>query len=122
LDGVPINGLNRAVTSFAGGASNVALVDWHGAVTDDPGMLIDGVHADAEGYALRANLFADALSSCGSPDSLEHVSGGLPPAASAGRQEEGKDAPPEGPTMRERRVAGVAQAIARAVGTGSEFG
>ena len=58
LNGVPVDGLNRAVTSFASRAPNVALVDWHAAAADDPGMLIDGVHADADGYALRARLFA----------------------------------------------------------------
>src|SRR4029079_12227523 len=122
LNGIPVDGLNRAVTSFAGSSPNVALVDWHGAVADDPGMLIDGIHADAEGYALRARLFADALSSCssqtgfgsdagssipaggGSAGPLEHESGNLPPAASAGHQQRGHSEA-QGPTRRERRVA-----------------
>ncbi len=136
LNGVPIDGLNRAVTSFASRAPNVELVDWHAAVADDPGMLIDGVHADADGYALRASLFADAIGSCsalggfgsdaaasGSPGPLEHESGDLP-AASAGHQDDRNDAAgePQGPSRRERRVRDVAEAVGLAVGTGSEFG
>jgi hypothetical protein len=139
LNGVPVDGLNRAVTSFASRAPNVELVDWHAAVADDPGMLIDGVHADAEGYALRASLFADALGSCSSPGGfgsagtgsssstpsgpLEHESGDLPPPASAGRQAGDRDGSASpGPSQRERRLRDVAEAVGRAVGTGSEFG
>ena len=138
LNGVPVDALNRAVTSFASRAPNVAMVDWHAAAADDPGMLIDGVHADADGYALRARLFADALGSCSSvggfgsesaassaptpSGSLEHETGDLPPAASAGRQRSGSDDVSQRPTRRERRVHGLAQAVGRAVGTGSEFG
>ena len=65
LNGVPVDGLNRAVTSFAAGDPNVSLVDWHAAAEADPQLLIDGIHTDAEGYALRAGLFADAIASCG---------------------------------------------------------
>ena len=139
LNGVPVDGLNEAVTSFASRTPNVALVDWHGAVAEDPGMLVDGVHADAAGYELRARLFAEAIGSCssvggfgpgssgsqipsGSSAPLEPESGDLPPAASAGRQQGGEDEAAAGPSRRERRVRELAEAVGRAVGTGSEFG
>jgi hypothetical protein len=67
LNGVPVNGLNQAVTSFAAADGNVALVDWHARVQADPSLLIDdGVHPTPEGYALRAKLFGAAIRSCGS--------------------------------------------------------
>jgi hypothetical protein len=135
LNGVPVDGLNEAVTSFAARDSNVSLVDWHGAAESDPDLLIDGIHTDAEGYALRARLFADAIASCGTfggasastPSSeLEHESGELPPAASAGRNR-GPGAGPEEPstTKRDRQEAEVlvvATEVARAVATGADFG
>jgi hypothetical protein len=66
LNGVPVDGLNRAVTSFAAADGNVALVDWHGHVQSNPSLLIsDGVHPTPTGYTLRAKLFAAAIRSCG---------------------------------------------------------
>lgn len=66
-NGVPVTGLNRAVTSFAAADGNVALVDWHARAQADPSLLIsDGVHPTPQGYALRAKLFAAAIRSCGS--------------------------------------------------------
>jgi hypothetical protein len=66
-NGVPVTGLNRAVSSFAAADGNVALVDWHARAQADPSLLIaDGVHPTPEGYALRAKLFAAAIRSCGS--------------------------------------------------------
>jgi GDSL-like lipase/acylhydrolase family protein len=66
-NGVPVNGLNHAVTSFAAADGNVALVDWHARAQADPSLLIsDGVHPTPQGYALRAKLFAAAIKSCGS--------------------------------------------------------
>ena len=103
LNGVPVDGLNRAVTSFAGRDPNVSLVDWQAAAAADPDLLIDGIHTDAEGYAMRAGLFADAIASCSEfgggsgstpPAELEHESGELPPPASAGRNTgQGTDGP-----------------------------
>ena len=67
LNGVAVDGLNRAVTSFAAADGNVALVDWHARAQADPSLLIDdGVHPTPAGYALRAKLFAAAIRSCGS--------------------------------------------------------
>ena len=117
LNGVPVDGLNRAVTSFAARTPNVSLVDWHAAAAADPGLLIDGVHSDADGYALRAGLFADAIASCSSfggalgtrlrPRSSPSPAT-LPPAASAGRNDRQRAAAPDaGPRRgRRRRAAG----------------
>jgi lysophospholipase L1-like esterase len=133
LNGVPFDGLNRAVTSFAARDPSVSLVDWHAAAAADPGMLIDGVHADAAGYALRAGLFADAIASCtafggsaaSSPTTpLEHETGDLPPAASAGRNT-GRGAHAERPSRGEEggaRSLVLATEVARAVATGADFG
>jgi hypothetical protein len=137
LNGVSVNGLNRAVTSFASGDPNVQLVDWRAAVADDPGMLTDGVHATGEGYSLRANLFAEAISSClsvsgfeasgassGGEPPLEHETGDLPPAASAGRNTNTGRKPDREPreSERDRRVQALATEVGRAVATGAEFG
>ena len=137
LNGVSVDGLNRAVTSFAGRDPNAQLVDWHAAAASDPGLLVDGVHTDADGYALRAKLFAQAVGSCGGLGGLgaatsgstpsaprEHESSDLPPA-SAGRQTQTKPKPKpptDEPSQRERRLHDLAVAMARAVGTGAEFG
>jgi hypothetical protein len=134
LNGVPVDGLNRAVSSFAARDANVSLVDWHGAAEGDPDLLIDGVHTDAEGYALRAGLFADAISSCGSfggggttpSGDLEHEGGELPPPASAGRNT-GPGAGADKPARtradeHDADVLVVATEVARAIATGSDFG
>ena len=136
LNGVPVDGLNRAVTSFAASDPNVSLVDWHGVAEENPDLLIDGIHADAEGYALRAGLFAEAITSCGTfgggsasspPADLEPEpdSGDLPPAASAGRNTGPGAGPPpraRGEGRTETEVLVVATEVARAVATGADFG
>jgi hypothetical protein len=131
LNGVSVDGLNRAVTSFAARDPNVSLVDWHAAAASDPGMLIDGVHADAQGYALRAGLVADAIASCttfgsSSVTPLEHETGDLPPAASAGRNTSGtgQTDKPEKPAGHgpDPAIEALATALARAVATGADFG
>ena len=79
LNGVPVDGLNQAVTSFAAADGNVALVDWHARAQADPSLLIDdGVHPSPAGYALRAKLFANAIRSCAS---------GSPAAGGGGRNQ-----------------------------------
>lgn len=63
--GIPYDGLNRAVESFAARNPGVQLVDWRQAAAGDPGLLdADGVHALPAGYALRATLVAQAVDSC----------------------------------------------------------
>ncbi len=64
LNGVSVEALNEAIAAFASADPNVRVADWAGAVAADPGLLVDGVHADAEGYALRAALLADAIAGC----------------------------------------------------------
>ena len=133
LNGVSVDGLNDALTSFASSDPNASLVDWHGAARSDPNLLIDGIHSDGEGYALRARLVADAIAACGtfggastSTPSEEPESGDLPPAASAGRNTEpaaGRPKPADTkPDRQEAQVLVVATEVARAVATGADFG
>jgi dienelactone hydrolase len=81
--GVSVDGLNRAVRSFASSASNVQLVDWRGAALSNPRLINpDGVHPTAAGYRLRAQLFEQAIGACGTAGGgggAPPSSGGLPP-------------------------------------------
>lgn len=76
LGGVSVDGLNQAVLAFSSAAKNVQLVDWNAIAQSEPGVLgPDHVHPTAQGYAMRAQLFAQAVASCGSqppstPDTL----------------------------------------------------
>jgi lysophospholipase L1-like esterase len=138
LNGVSVDGLNRAVSAFAASSPNVQLVDWHAAAVHDPGLLVDGIHSGSDGYALRARLLAAAIDACGTfggsspssaPGDLEHETGGGLPPASAGR-----NTPAGGAGQRSahpghgRDHSGppgldeLATAVGRAVGTGAEFG
>jgi dienelactone hydrolase len=77
--GVTVDGLNRAVRSFASSSSNVQLVDWRSAALSHPQLInSDGVHPTPAGYRLRAGLFAQAISACGSSGGSAPPSGGLP--------------------------------------------
>lgn len=84
--GVSVDGLNRAVRSFASSSPNVQLVDWRSAAQANPRLIApDGVHPNATGYQLRARLFESAIKLCGSAGSpgggtAPPSSGGLPPA------------------------------------------
>jgi hypothetical protein len=74
--GVTVDGLNRAVRSFAASSSNVQLVDWRSFALSHPRFFgPDGVHPSPEGYRQRATLFAQAISACGSSSG-----GGAPPS------------------------------------------
>lgn len=69
LNGVSDQGLNLAVERFAARSPEVEVVDWRGMVTADPSLLApDGVHAVPEGYAVRAEMFAQAIDACGLDD------------------------------------------------------
>ncbi len=137
LNGVPVDGLNRAVTTFASErpkrpARRLARAP-RSAI---PALLVDGVHTDASGYALRAKLFAQAVDACGgvgglsasggpaTSGPLEHESSDDLPPASAGRQTHAEPKPPPdpGPSQRQQRLHDLAVAVGRAVGTGAEFG
>lgn len=122
LNGVPVDGLNRAVTSFARADGNVSLVDWHGRAQADPSLLIaDGVHPSPEGYALRAQLFAKAITSCGTGRS--RPSGRKPerdhPDADRSDVIEVQLPPPRKPVD---SVRDLANQVARSIAVGAEFG
>lgn len=133
LNGVPVNGLNKAVASFAASDPNVEVVDWHAAAAADPDLLIDGIHTDASGYALRAHLFAESIASClqfaGSPAAA-------PPAQPAGGSGgsggggSGRDGPERDadrtdtvkPQRKPSPVRELADAVAKSVAVGADFG
>lgn len=57
--------LTRAVESFASAHANVEVVPWRETVAGSTGLLRrDGVHGTARGYALRAQLVAQAVQAC----------------------------------------------------------
>ncbi|HYZ28248.1 MAG TPA: SGNH/GDSL hydrolase family protein, partial [Thermoleophilaceae bacterium] len=65
LNGVSVDRLNQAVRSFANGAHDVQLVDWNALATQEPSLLAaDRVHATPAGYAVRSQLFAEAVGAC----------------------------------------------------------
>lgn len=71
LNGVPVDRLNEVVLAFASSEPNVQLVDWNAIATSEPGLLAsDRIHATPQGYAVRAQLFAEAVTSCGSDAAL----------------------------------------------------
>jgi hypothetical protein len=65
FNGVSVDGLNQAILAFASASPNVQLVDWNALAESEPGVLgPDGVHPTPQGYALRAQLFAEAVAAC----------------------------------------------------------
>ncbi|MEA2496038.1 MAG: hypothetical protein QOJ29_3949, partial [Thermoleophilaceae bacterium] len=65
LNGVPVDGLNQAVLAFASATRSVQLVDWNAIVASEPSLLgPDHVHPTPAGYAVRAQLFAEAVGQC----------------------------------------------------------
>jgi dienelactone hydrolase len=95
--GVTVDGLNRAVRSFASGTSTARLVDWRAAALANPGLInADGVHPTPAGYQLRARLFAQAIASCGSsapPVGPGTQAPGAPPAVPAAPRPRRRPAP-----------------------------
>ena len=68
LNGVSVDGLNQALLAFARGEPKVQLVDWNAVAQSEPELLApDRVHPTPEGYAVRAQLFADAVAACSNP-------------------------------------------------------
>ncbi len=108
--GVTVDGLNRAVRSFAASTSNAVLVDWRSTAVANPRLInSDGVHPTSAGYQLRARLFARAVRQCGSGGSVgggggaPPSSGGLPPAGTPpppGALRPNRHAPPPPPPRR----------------------
>lgn len=126
LNGVTVEGLNRAITSFAASDAATQLVDWHGQAVSDPGLLSDGIHSGPEGYATRAQLFADAITAClGSADG--GPAGGVP-LGREGRHTQPLPKPEPEPAPRpllpreDDPVRTVAAELARAIEVGAEFG
>lgn len=121
LNGVPVDGLNRAVTSFARADGNVSLVDWHARAEANPSLLIDdGVHPSPEGYGLRAKLFAAAITSCGS-DNPKPRQPRDRPHRDADRADVIQVDLPD-PRKPVDSVRGVAGEVAKSVAVGLDFG
>jgi lysophospholipase L1-like esterase len=128
LNGVTDAGLNRAITGFARQDLATRLVDWHAQARQDPGLLSDGVHPGPDGYALRAQLFAEAVAAC--LDTAGGAGGGPGGAGGSGREGEHAQPLPEAEPAQAPRlprrsgdpVHAVAAELARAVEVGAEFG
>lgn len=127
LNGVSVDGLNRAIESFAAADPATAVVDWHAQVEHDPALVTDGIHSGPEGYALRAQLFADAIASCAGAATAPGGGG----SGQGGFGREGEHAQPLPAPEPERLrpvprdadpVEVVAAELARAVQVGAEFG
>jgi lysophospholipase L1-like esterase len=81
LNGVDVDGLNRAVKGFAARTSGVQLVDWQSAVMSDPGLLNpDHLHPKPDGYALRGRLVAEGVQACLAGGATSAVAPKAPPA------------------------------------------
>ena len=121
LNGVSADGLNRAVTRFAAQSPEVELVDWRGAAAASPELLTDGVHATPEGYALRAQLFADAIGACLAFGDTSATA--PPPQPEPAAQVPKPSAPKPPPPPREPDpIRVVALELAKAIAIGAEFG
>jgi dienelactone hydrolase len=68
LNGISVDGLNQAVLAFASASRNVQLVDWNAIAQSQPDILEpDHVHPTPQGFAMRAQLFAQAVVACSAP-------------------------------------------------------
>jgi lysophospholipase L1-like esterase len=78
--GVSYSGYNRVLDRLSLSQPNLTVVDWAGIVRSQPGLLAsDGVHATSQGYAVRAQAIAAAVSSCGSVQAYGQSTGaGVP--------------------------------------------
>jgi len=78
--GVSYSGYNRVLDRLSVIRPNLTVVDWAGIVRSQPGLLAsDGVHATPQGYAVRAQAIASAVSSCGGVQSYGQSAGaGVP--------------------------------------------
>src|SRR5215212_2654460 len=64
VGGASVAGLNRVVETFAA-RTGAQVADWRAAVGAFPALVgRDGVHANGDGYALRASLIAEAVDAC----------------------------------------------------------
>lgn len=128
LNGVSVDGLNRAITAFARSDPATELVDWHRQATSDPGLLSDGIHSGPEGYAVRAQLFADAIGACPAGAGGGPAGGGGVALGREGRHTQPLPEPEPDPEPRplmpreDDPVRAVAAELARAIEVGAEFG
>jgi hypothetical protein len=80
-NGVSVDGLNRAVRSFVAASPPAQLADWRAVALATPGALQpDGVHGTPTGYALRAQVIAEAVYACLAGPSA-HLANPPPPPA-----------------------------------------
>jgi hypothetical protein len=64
--GVSYSGFNQVLKRLSYSQPNLTVVDWAGITRSQPGLLgADGVHATAQGYAVRAQAIASAIAGCG---------------------------------------------------------
>ena len=141
LNGVSVDGLNRAVTSFASQrperpARRLA----RGAAERNPGLLVDGVHTDARRLcaareavragdrrlrrvaAARRASGSDVLGAARARE-LRPAAAGLGGASDRhAAQARFEAAGSQRPSQREQRLHDLAVSVGRAVGTGAEFG
>jgi hypothetical protein len=76
-NGISYAGFNRVLAQQAAAAPNLAVVDWNGLVSSGQAQVAgDGVHATPEGYRVRAQAIAQALSGCSSSASAAPNVGG----------------------------------------------
>lgn len=100
--GVSIEAQNESIRRFVAETPGATLVDWHAAAQATRGALRpDGVHATGGGYALRGQLFAEAIRSCVTGGG---VSGGVP-ANGSGRAGRNASARPGGRVSATKRPA-----------------
>ena len=94
--GVSVDGINSVVNSFAASRPNTQVADWRSAALANPGLIYgDGVHPTPDGYALRAQVMAGAIASCGTS---------LPPNAGEPEIETTPEPEPPPLTAAERRA------------------
>jgi lysophospholipase L1-like esterase len=122
--GVAIDAQNVSIGRFVAETPGAALVDWHAAAGSTRGLLRpDGVHATSAGYALRGQLFAEAVRSCLSGGGV--TGGGRAALAAPGARASATDRTAErrqplrdrpdasGPSVEARLLEAVASALAR---------
>ncbi|HEV2723393.1 MAG TPA: hypothetical protein VGV10_02075 [Thermoleophilaceae bacterium] len=72
LNGVSIEGMNRAVRKFVAETPTAHLFDWRAATQSDPGLLgPNELHPGPAGYVGRARLLARVIEDCLDPDAPE---------------------------------------------------
>jgi hypothetical protein len=77
--GVSYSGYNHELAQLSFANPNLIVVDWARIAHSQPGLLgSDGVHATSQGYAVRAQAIASAVTSCGGVQSFGGAGAGVP--------------------------------------------